>query len=133
MLMLAHAIRRKGNRIPPRGNAPWLTYLLCDLAGDGQGIGGRYVGRMRSTTTRGVPQYADTAVFGATPATKCGLEFFPIDKIVFASDCPFDPENGSMYPRETLRILESLKLDKDTSDKIFFKNLERIAGCKLVK
>src|SRR6476661_9281430 len=63
--------------------------------------------------------YADTAVFGATPATKCGVEFFPIDKIVFASDCPFDPENGSMYPRETLRILESLKLDKETSDKIF--------------
>ena len=85
---------------------------------------------MRSTTARGVPQYADTAVFGATPATKCGMEFFPIDKIVFASDCPFDPENGSMYPRETLRILQ---LDKDTSDKIFFKNLERIAGCKLVK
>src|SRR5450756_3140224 len=52
--------------------------------------------------------YADTAVFGATPATKCGLEFFPIDKIVFASDCPFDPENGAMYPRETLSILESV-------------------------
>ena len=75
---------------------------------------------------------ADTAVFGATPATKCGLEFFPIDKIVFASDCPFDPENGSMYPRETLRIL-ALKLDKETSDKIFFKNLERVTGRKLVR
>ena len=24
--MVAHAIRRKGNRIPPGGNAPWLTY-----------------------------------------------------------------------------------------------------------
>src|SRR5271169_2930211 len=77
--------------------------------------------------------YADTAVFGATPATKCGLEFYPIDKIVFASDCPFDPENGAMYPRETLRILESLKLDKATSDKIFYKNLEAVTGRKLVK
>jgi len=77
--------------------------------------------------------YADTAVFGAMPATKCGLEFFPIDKIVFASDCPFDPENGAMYPRETLRILEALDLDKETSDKIFYKNLERITGRKLVK
>ena len=77
--------------------------------------------------------YADTAVFGATPATECGLEFYPIDKIVFASDCPFDPENGAMYPRETLRILESLNLDKATSDKIFYKNLEAVTGRKLVK
>ena len=50
--------------------------------------------------------YADTAVFGGVPATKCGLEFFPLDKIVFASDCPFDPEGGTMYPRVTLQILE---------------------------
>jgi len=38
-----------------------------------------------------------------------------------------------MYPRETLRILESLNLDKETSAKIFHKNLERITGRKLVK
>ena len=77
--------------------------------------------------------YADTAVFGGKPATKCGLEFFPIDKILFASDCPFDPENGAMYPRVTLQILEELKLDKETSDKIFYKNLEAVTGRKLVK
>jgi predicted TIM-barrel fold metal-dependent hydrolase len=77
--------------------------------------------------------YADTAVFGAEAATKCGLEFFPADRVVFASDCPFDPENGTMYPRETLRILESLNLDKETHDKIFYKNLEHITGRKLVK
>ncbi len=77
--------------------------------------------------------YADTAVFGGAPATKCGLEFFPIDKILFASDCPFDPENGAMYPRETLRILDELKLDNATSDKIFYKNLEAVTGRKLVK
>jgi len=77
--------------------------------------------------------YADTAVFGAMPATKCGLEFFPVDNIVFASDCPFDPENGTMFPRETLRVLEELNLDKETSDKIFYKNLARITGRNLVK
>jgi aminocarboxymuconate-semialdehyde decarboxylase len=77
--------------------------------------------------------YADTAVFGGKPATKCGLEFYPIDKIVFASDCPFDPESGAMYPRETLRILEELNLDKTTSDKIFYKNLEAVTGRRLVK
>jgi aminocarboxymuconate-semialdehyde decarboxylase len=77
--------------------------------------------------------WADTAVFTAEPATKAGLEFFPRDKIVFASDCPYDPEGGTMYPRETLRILDSRELSKSDSDKIFFKNLEAVTGRKLVK
>ena len=38
-----------------------------------------------------------------------------------------------MYPRVTLQILEELKLDKETSDKIFYKNLEAVTGRKLVK
>jgi uncharacterized protein len=76
--------------------------------------------------------FADTAVFGGVPATKCGLEFYPIDKVLFASDCPFDPEGGTMYPRVTLQILESLKLPKADQDKIYFQNLERITGKKLV-
>jgi len=77
--------------------------------------------------------WADTAAFTAEPATKAGMEFYPHDKIVFASDCPFDPEGGAMYPRETLRILESLKMDKALSDKVFYKNLEAVTGKKLVK
>jgi uncharacterized protein len=77
--------------------------------------------------------WADTAVFTAEPATKAGLEFFPRDKIVFASDCPYDPEGGTMYPRETLRIFESLDLSKTDRDKIYFKNLEAVTGRTLVK
>jgi predicted TIM-barrel fold metal-dependent hydrolase len=77
--------------------------------------------------------WADTAVFTAEPATKAGVEFFPRDKILFASDCPFDPEGGSMYPRETLRIFETLDLSQADRDKIYFKNLEAVTGRKLVK
>jgi predicted TIM-barrel fold metal-dependent hydrolase len=76
--------------------------------------------------------WADTAVFTAVPATKAGMEFFPIDKILFASDCPFDPEGGTMYPRETLNILNSLDLDEATRQKVFYKNLEAVTGRKLV-
>ena len=43
--------------------------------------------------------YCDSAVFGGKPATECGLAFYPNDRIVFASDCPFDPEKGTMYTR----------------------------------
>ena len=97
-----------------------------------------YVGLRKSLKKRPLDYfkqdfYADTAAFTAEPATKAGMEFFPVEKIIFASDCPFDPEGGTMYPRETLRILESLNLPKATQDAIYFKNLERITGKKLVK
>ena len=52
---------------------------------------------------------------------------------MFASDCPFDPEKGTGYIGETLRILESLNLAKDVKEKIYYKNLEAITGKKLVK
>jgi aminocarboxymuconate-semialdehyde decarboxylase len=77
--------------------------------------------------------WADTAVFTAESATKAGFEFYPRDKIVFASDCPYDPEGGAMYPRETLRIVDSLELSKIDRDKIYFKNLEAVTGRTLVK
>jgi predicted TIM-barrel fold metal-dependent hydrolase len=77
--------------------------------------------------------YADTAVFGGAPATQCGMEFFPIDKIVFASDCPFDPEGGTMYPRVTLEILDNMEMTPEVREKIMYKNLEAVTGVKLVK
>ncbi|HTS41509.1 MAG TPA: amidohydrolase family protein [Xanthobacteraceae bacterium] len=75
--------------------------------------------------------YADTAVFGGVPATHCGLAFFPNDRIVFASDCPFDPEKGTMYIRETLKILDGIKMPKDQRKAIMSGNLEKITGKKL--
>ncbi len=74
--------------------------------------------------------YADTAVFGGEPATRCGLDFYDPDKIVFASDCPFDPEKGTMYIRETLRIIDGLDMPKADKDKIWHGNLEQITGAK---
>ena len=77
--------------------------------------------------------YTDTAVFGGKPATVCGLAFYPLEKIVFASDCPFDPEKGTLYIRETLKILDSLDLSKAKRKALDHKNLEAITGVKLVK
>jgi predicted TIM-barrel fold metal-dependent hydrolase len=74
--------------------------------------------------------YADTAVFGGVPATHAGLAFYDLDKIVFASDCPFDPEKGTMYTRETLRILESIEMPKADKEKIWHGNLEALTGVK---
>lgn len=70
--------------------------------------------------------YADTAVFGSAPATRCGLEFFGVDNLVFASDAPFDPEKGPMYIRETIKILDALEITADERDRIFRRNAERL-------
>jgi predicted TIM-barrel fold metal-dependent hydrolase len=77
--------------------------------------------------------YADTAVFGSHAATLCGMAFYPLDHVVFASDCPFDPEKGPGYIRETIRILDALELSKAQRHKVYYKNLEKLVGRELVK
>ena len=77
--------------------------------------------------------YVDSAAFGGRGATLCGLEFYPHDKIVFASDCPFDPEKGPGYIRETIKILNSLDISQERRDAIYYKNFEALTGRKFVK
>ena len=72
--------------------------------------------------------YADSAVFGSRAATICGLDFYGADKVLFASDCPFDPEGGPGYIRETIKIIESLDIAPVDRDKIYCGNLERLIG-----
>jgi hypothetical protein len=65
-----------------------------------------YSGVLRTLKTRPVDHfrrfYADTAMFGAHAATRCGLEFFGADRVLFASDMPFDPTHAGddQSPRE---------------------------------
>ncbi len=70
--------------------------------------------------------WADTAVFGSRAATECGLKFFGTDRVVFASDAPFDPEGGPMYIRETIRVIDSLDLDETERRNIYQANAERL-------
>jgi uncharacterized protein len=70
--------------------------------------------------------YADTALFGAHEATKCGLRFFGVDRVVFASDAPFDPEKGSMYTRTTIEIIDRLDLSPAERHAIYEGNARRL-------
>ena len=72
--------------------------------------------------------WADTAVFGSAAATECGLKFFGADRVLFASDAPFDPEGGPMYIRETIKVIESLDISAPERDKIYQGNAERLFG-----
>ena len=75
--------------------------------------------------------YADTAVFGAYDATVCGLSFFGPDRVLFASDAPFDPEKGPRYIRETIAILDRLPMSAVDRERIYWRNaveLLKLAG-----
>ncbi|HLG53841.1 MAG TPA: amidohydrolase family protein [Vicinamibacterales bacterium] len=69
-----------------------------------------------------VPYFADTALFGARPAVECGFEFFGADRVLFASDMPFDPEKGPMFIRETIRNLSEMALSDADRQKVFAGN-----------
>jgi aminocarboxymuconate-semialdehyde decarboxylase len=70
--------------------------------------------------------YADTALFGAYDATLCGMNFFGIDHVVFASDAPFDPEKGPMYIRETIAIIDRLPISDAERARIYSENAVRL-------
>tara|TARA_R110000787_G_scaffold121753_4_gene232650 strand:+ start:95 stop:1102 length:1008 start_codon:yes stop_codon:yes gene_type:complete len=74
--------------------------------------------------------YADTATFGSLGAMKCGLDFFGPDRCLFASDCPFDPEGGPLYIRETIKCLESVELDDKTRKDIYQNNARKFLNLK---
>ena len=70
--------------------------------------------------------YGDTVLGGAAAPLACGLAFFGADKIVFASDCPFDPEGGPMFIREGIRSIEELGLPEGDRRKIYFGNAMKL-------
>ena len=69
--------------------------------------------------------YADTALFGSLAATRCGLDFFGADRVVFASDTPFEPEPG-VYIRETINVIERLEITAEDRERIYWKNAKRL-------
>ncbi len=74
--------------------------------------------------------YGDTVLGGSSSALRCGLDFFGADKVVFASDCPFDPEGGPMFIREGIRSIEDLNLDEEDARKLYFGNAFKLLGMR---
>ncbi|MBI4478371.1 MAG: amidohydrolase family protein [Acidobacteria bacterium] len=70
--------------------------------------------------------YADTALFGAAAATECGLKFFGVDRVLFASDSPFDPEKGPLFIRETIKVIDGLPISDGDRERIYWRNAVRL-------
>jgi predicted TIM-barrel fold metal-dependent hydrolase len=68
---------------------------------------------------------ADTAVFGAPHALRCAYDFFGAEQMLFASDMPFDPVQGS-FIRDTIADVEALELPAAEREKIYEGNAREL-------
>jgi aminocarboxymuconate-semialdehyde decarboxylase len=75
--------------------------------------------------------YADTASFGSRRAIEHAIEFFGTERVLFASDAPFDPEGGPMYIRITLEAIDAIEMDEASRRAIYQDNAVRMLGLKL--
>ncbi|PSH65055.1 amidohydrolase family protein [Phyllobacterium sophorae] len=71
--------------------------------------------------------FGDTALSGATGALRCGLDFFGIDHVMFASDFPFDAEGGSYLVRETLKSIQGLGISASDFARIANRNAQNFS------
>ena len=63
--------------------------------------------------------YSDTATFGSESALKCGMQFFGLERMMFATDMPFGPNQGADHIENTIRIIDGLDLDEKQKNRIF--------------
>jgi predicted TIM-barrel fold metal-dependent hydrolase len=71
--------------------------------------------------------HADTAVFGAPHALRCALDFFGVEHMLFASDMPFDPVQGT-FIRDTIADVEALEITGAERERIFAGNARELLG-----
>jgi predicted TIM-barrel fold metal-dependent hydrolase len=69
--------------------------------------------------------YADTAL-GEIAPTRCGHAFFGTGKCVFATDAPFDFEQGRGLIRNTIAAVNALEISQAEKDAIFVGNAKKL-------
>lgn len=70
--------------------------------------------------------YGDTALNGAVAATRCGHAFFGTDHSVFATDTPFDAEDGRFLIRTTIAAINALEIPQAEKELILSGNARRL-------
>jgi uncharacterized protein len=66
--------------------------------------------------------YADTALNGEPAAVRCGHAFFGTSSCLFATDAPFDAEQGRGLIRNTIKAVEALPITPGRREMIFAGN-----------
>jgi predicted TIM-barrel fold metal-dependent hydrolase len=71
--------------------------------------------------------YADTAIYGNTPALMCGLAFFGPDNLLFGIDFPLgDTERGDRNYRQTINAIDAMDISDEVRKKIYEDNARKL-------
>ncbi len=70
--------------------------------------------------------YTDTATFGSAAAVECALKFFGLERVLFATDMPFGPEQGAAHIRDTIANVSALPLNAVEREAVLHRNAERL-------
>lgn len=70
--------------------------------------------------------FYDTAVNGNTGALLCGLSFAGLDQMIFATDFPFDNQNGRRLIRDTILSVEQMGLSDEDKAKLYRYNAVKL-------
>jgi predicted TIM-barrel fold metal-dependent hydrolase len=71
--------------------------------------------------------YADTAIYGNTPALMCGLAFFGADHLVFGIDFPLgDTERGDRNYRQTINAIDAMDISDEVRKRIYEDNARKL-------
>jgi len=60
------------------------------------------------------------------PALRCGLDFFGTDRVMFATDMPFDTQGGRKYVEVALQAMQEIDLPAADKAAIFEHNARRV-------
>ena len=70
--------------------------------------------------------YNDTAIYGSTPGLMCGYAFCGAEKMLFATDFPFDSQFGERYTRQTIQSIEQMDITDAEKTQIFEGNIRKL-------
>jgi predicted TIM-barrel fold metal-dependent hydrolase len=70
--------------------------------------------------------YADTALYGHTPALVLGYSFFGADRLLFASDMPYAGEEGHEVVKTTIDAVDGMTVSGADIKKIYEDNARRL-------
>jgi predicted TIM-barrel fold metal-dependent hydrolase len=70
--------------------------------------------------------YADTAIYGNTPALMLARAFFGVDHLLFGTDFPFAGQNGERVTRQTIAAIEEVDISDEEKRKIFEDNARNL-------
>ena len=76
--------------------------------------------------------YVDTADHPSA-TLRCVLDFFGPDRLVFATNYPYGPEDGCLFVRNSLKAINELNLKSEEKVKILGANAFRSIGLQTLK